>query len=84
MTVTLQINYVVVKNNTVYLLKMTVTLQINYVVVKNNTVYLLKMTVTLQINYVVVKNNTIFVKDDSDSPNKYSETDIIRMVEFFY
>ena len=34
--------------------------------------------------YVVVKYNTAFlVKDEIDSPNKYSETDIIRMVEFF-
>ena len=33
--------------------------------------------------YVVVKYNTAyFVKDEIDSPNKYSETDIIRMVAF--
>ena len=32
--------------------------------------------------YVLVKYNTAYlVKDETDSPNKYSETDIIRMVE---
>ena len=35
--------------------------------------------------YVVVKYNTAyFIKDEIDSPNKYSETDIIRMVEFCF
>ena len=33
--------------------------------------------------YVIAKYNTAyFVKDEIDSPNKYSETDIIRLVEF--